>query len=163
MSACLRLWLNIIFNSSINSWLRLKASFILLSVISGNSLFRSLSKLLLNRTFDLVRKLLDFILSIFNVCSYESSNPKKNLKFRINSHHRLCQAQFEPCVELTDVCMPKVILTIRLPFSYEQERSLYLKIRYYDKKIKVCEAQFLKRNEKKTGQGFRFLWRRRTD
>jgi hypothetical protein len=47
--------------------------------------------------------------------------------------------------------MPKVMLTIRLPFSYEQERSLQLKIRYYDRKIKVCEAQFLKRNEKGNG------------
>ena len=119
MSACLRLWLNITFNSSIDLWLRLKASFMLLSAISGNSLFRPLPRLLLNRTFDLVGKLLDFILLILNVCSYESSNPKKNLKFRTNSHHRLCQAQFEFCVELTDVCMPKVMLIIRPLFSYE--------------------------------------------
>jgi hypothetical protein len=123
----------------------------LLSAISGNSLFRPLSRLLLNRTFDLVGKLLDSILLILNVCSYEFSNLKKNLKFRTNSYYRLCQAQFESCVELTDVCMPKVMLTIRLPFSYEQERSLQLKIRYYDKKIKVCEAQFLKKNEKRNG------------
>jgi hypothetical protein len=123
----------------------------LLSAIFGNSLFRPLSRLLLNRTFDLVGKLLNFILSILNVCSYEFSNLKKNLKFRTNSHYRLCQAQFELCVKLTDVCMPKVMLIIRLPFSYEQERNLQLKIRYYDRKMKVCEAQFLKKNEKGNG------------
>jgi hypothetical protein len=102
----------------------------LLSAISENSLFRPLPRLLLKRTFDLVGKLLDSILLILNVCSYESSNPKKNLKFRTNSYHRLCQAQFEPCVKFTDVCMPKIMLTIRPPFSYEQERSLHLKIKY---------------------------------
>jgi hypothetical protein len=123
----------------------------LLSAISRSSLFRPLPRLLLNKTFDLIGKLLDSILSILNVCSYESSNLKKNLKFRINSYYRLCQAQFESCVEFTDVCMPKIMLTIRLPFSYEQERSLQLKIRYYDRKMKVCEAQFLKRNEKGNG------------
>src|SRR5258708_4473459 len=102
----------------------------LLNAISRSSLFRPLPRLLLNRTFDLVGKLLDSILLILNVCSYESSNAKKNLKSRTNSHHRLCQAQFESCVKLTDVCMPKVMLIIRPPFSYEQERSLHLKIRY---------------------------------
>jgi hypothetical protein len=102
----------------------------LLNAISRNSLFRPLPRLLLNRTFDLVRKLLDSIFLILNVCSYESLNAKKNLKFRINSYHRLCQAQFEPCVKFTDVYMPKVMLIIRPPFSYEQERNLYLKIGY---------------------------------
>src|SRR5271170_7000134 len=101
----------------------------LLSAISGSSLFRPLPRLSLKRTFDLVRKLLDSILSILNVCSYESSNLKKNLKFRTNSHYCLCQAQFEPYVKFTNVCIPKVILIIRPPFSYEQERSLHLKIR----------------------------------
>ena len=83
----------------------------------------------ISRTFDLVGKLLDSILLILNVYSYESSNAK-NLKSRTNSYHRLYQAQFEFYVEFTDVCMPKVMLTIRPPFSYEQERSLHLKIRY---------------------------------
>jgi hypothetical protein len=104
----------------------------LVNAISGNSLFRSLLRLLLNRTFDLVGKLLDSILLILNVCSYEFSNAKKNLKFRTNSYYRLYQAQFEPCVKFTDVCMPKVMLIIRPPFSYEQERSLHLKIKYYE-------------------------------
>ena len=101
MSACLDLWLNIILSNSINLWLRLKASYTLLSAISGNSLFRPLLRPLLSRTFDLVGKLLDSILSILNVCSYESSNVKKNLlRFRTNNHYRSCQAQFEPCEAL---------------------------------------------------------------
>ena len=38
----------------------------------------------------------------------------------------------------------------RLPFSCEQERSLQLKIRYYEWKMKVYEVQSLKRNEKES-------------
>src|SRR5450755_4411648 len=38
----------------------------------------------------------------------------------------------------------------RLPFSCEQERSLQLKIRYYEWKTKVYEVQSLKRNEKES-------------
>src|SRR5271156_3891507 len=98
----------------------------LLNAIFKSFLFTPLPRLLLNRTFDLIGKLLNSIFLILNVCSYESSNVKKNLKFRINSYYRLCQAQFEPCVKFTDVCMPKVMLIIRPPFSYEQEKSLHL-------------------------------------
>ncbi len=97
--------------------------------VSRPPLLFLLPRPLLNRTFDLVGKLLDSILLILNVCSYKSLNAKKNLKSKINRHHRLYQAQFESCV---DVYIPKVMLKIRPSFSYEQERSLYLKIKYYE-------------------------------